>query len=206
MQERVADVGLILDARQRCDIRTNQGTLFEHQITATAALTESLLKDGNRVGLLVYGQFLDWTFPRYGKVQRERILQVLARAQTGASLVFENLENMPTKMFPTNSQLILFSPLLDEDAPILIKLRARGYQVMIISPDPITFQQSSLPKNRYTELGTRLAQIERKLLFNKLRHSGIVVLNWEVSTPFDQAMQVALGRSSLWSHPFRGRR
>jgi hypothetical protein len=109
-------------------------------------------------------------------------------------------------MFPTNSQLILFSPLLDEDAPILIKLSARGYQVMIISPDPITFQQSSLPKNRNTELGTRLAQIERKLLFKKLRHSGIVVLNWEVSTPFDQAMQVALGRSSLWSHPFRGRR
>ena len=206
LQERVADVGLILDARQRCDIRTNQGTLFEHQITATAALTESLLKDGNRVGLLIYGQFLDWTFPRYGKVQRERIFQVLARAQTGASLVFENLENMPTKMFPTNSQLILFSPLLDEDAPILIKLRARGYQVMIISPDPITFQQSSLPKNRNTELGTRLAQIERKLLFKKLRYSGIVVLNWEVSTPFDQAMQVALGRSSLWSHPFRGRR
>ena len=31
-------------------------------------------EDRNRVGLLVYGRFLDWTFPGYGKVQRERIL------------------------------------------------------------------------------------------------------------------------------------
>jgi uncharacterized protein (DUF58 family) len=93
---------------------------------ASARHAEALFSnDGNRVGLLIYGNFLDWTYPRYGKVQRERIFQALARAQTGDSLVFEKLENLPTQMFPNHSQLILFSPLLDEDVPILIKLRAR---------------------------------------------------------------------------------
>ena len=125
-QERVVDVGMILDARNRSDTRTYKGSLFEHLVTATAALTETLIRDGNRVGLLVYGGFLDWTFPRYGKIQRERIFQALARAQTGDSLVFDKLDNLPTKMFPANSQLILFSPLQKDDFPILVKLRARG--------------------------------------------------------------------------------
>lgn len=205
VQERVTDVGLILDARERSDIRTPGGTLFEYQITATAALTDTLINDGNRVGLLVYGNFLDWTYPRYGKVQRERIFQALARAQTGDSLVFEKLENLPAQMFPSHSQLILFSPLLDDDVPILIKLRARGYQVMVISPNPIDFQRRSMPIIRETELGARLANIERKLLFNELRQAGIIVLDWDVSVPFGQAMQSALSRLWMWSHPFLGR-
>lgn len=204
-QERVADVGLILDARKCCDVRTPNGTLFEHLITSTAALTDTLIKAGNRVGLLVYGGFLDWTFPGYGKVQRERIFQALTRAQTGDSLVFEKLENLPTKVFPTHSQLILFSPLLDDDIPILVRLRARGYQVMIISPDPILFQCDSLQDSYARELGARLARIERKLLFNKLRHAGIVVMNWDVRTPFDQAMNMALRRIRMWSQPPGGR-
>ncbi|MFL7790704.1 MAG: DUF58 domain-containing protein [Anaerolineae bacterium] len=74
-QERIADVGLILDARRRTDIRLNGHALFENSVRATASLAETFLGDGNRVGLLVYGGFLDWTFPGYGRVQRERILQ-----------------------------------------------------------------------------------------------------------------------------------
>jgi len=193
-QERVADVGLILDARQRCDIHTPNGSLFEHLITATAAITDTLIKDGNRVGLLVYGGFLDWTFPRYGKIQRERIFQALARAQTGDSLVFEKLENLPTKFFPKHSQLIVFSPLLEEDISILIHLRAQGYQVMVISPDPISFQAKALPASEKKELAMRLTQIERKLHFNQLRNAGVLILNWDVNLAFDQAMQIALAR------------
>jgi uncharacterized protein (DUF58 family) len=205
LQERVTDVGIILDARKATDIRIPQGSLFEHKIIATAALTDTFIAQGNRVGLLVYGQILDWTFPGYGKIQRERIFQKLARAQTGDSLVFEKLDSIPTRMFPAHSQLVLVSSLTMEDAPLLINMRAQGYQVLVISPDPIKFQQSSLPVNRETALGARLAQIERKLLFNKLRHAGLVVLNWDVSIPFNQAMQVALSRLALWSHHLRGR-
>ena len=206
MQERVTDIGLILDARQITNIQTSQGILFEHLVSATAAMTETLLNHGNRVGLLVYGHFLDWTYPRYGKIQKERIFHSLARAQIGDSLVFEKLDNLPTKMFPNNSQLILFSALQDDDVPILINLRARGYQVMVISPDPITFQLGSLPISTNVIQGARLANIERKLLFSKLRHAGIIVLNWDTTVPFDQAMQLSLSRLSLWSRPFMGGR
>ena len=203
--ERVTNVGLILDARRSSDIHTDEGSLFEHQISATAAIVDSLINDGNRVGLLIYGQFLNWTYPRYGKVQRERIFQALAKAQTGDSLVFEKLDNLPTQMFPKNSQIILFSPLREDDVPVLTSIRARGYQVMIISPDPISLQLEAMPKTEAATIGARLAQIERKILFNRLTQMGCVVLNWDVAIPFDQAMREGLNKISLLAHPNRGR-
>ena len=57
-QERVADVGLIVDARQRTNVTGIDDSLFEHSVRAAAALAENFLDDGNRVGLLVYGSGL----------------------------------------------------------------------------------------------------------------------------------------------------
>ncbi|RPI53697.1 MAG: DUF58 domain-containing protein, partial [Chloroflexi bacterium] len=109
-QERLADVGLILDARQRSDVRLGDAWLFEHAVRAAASLAATFLDDGNRVGLLVYGRSLDWTFPGYGKLQRERILRVLSGAQTGDSQVFDRLDYLPTRFFPSGSQIVLVSP------------------------------------------------------------------------------------------------
>jgi len=40
----------------------------------------------------VYSGILGWTIPGYGKIQRERIMQALARAEVGVSSVFAGLE------------------------------------------------------------------------------------------------------------------
>jgi uncharacterized protein (DUF58 family) len=190
-QERVADIGLILDARQRTNITTSQGALFEYQVAATAALAEALLRDGNRIGLLVYGSFLDWTFPGYGKIQRERIYQALARAQVGESSIFNKLEYLPRRIFPTRSQLIFVSPLVMDDLAILIHLRARGYQVLVISANPVAYEKAAPRRVAPNELAFRLATLERTLLLTKLMHAGVQVLDWDVSTPFDQAVITA---------------
>ncbi len=190
-QERVADIGFILDARQRTNVTTSQGALFEYQVAATAALAETLLRDGNRVGLLVYGGYLDWTFPGYGKLQRERIYQALARAQIGESSIFNKLEYLPKRIFPTRSQLVLISPLVTDDLAILIHLRARGYQVLVISANPVAFEKASAAKDEPIELAYRLASLERSLLISNLMHAGVQVLDWNLSVPFDQAVKTA---------------
>jgi uncharacterized protein (DUF58 family) len=199
-QERVADVWLILDARSRSDVRTPDGALFEHSVTATAALAQALLVESNRVGLLIYGGFLDWTYPGYGKIQREYILRALARARTGESMVFDGLENLPTRLFPLSSQLILISPLHVEDLPILARLRARGYPVISISPDPVVYETRVLSTTKTGQLGLRLAHLERDLLLRQLRQAGVQVFNWDVQVPFDQAMYLPLSRLLPWYH------
>jgi uncharacterized protein (DUF58 family) len=191
-QERVADVGLILDARHQSDAKAGPASLFEHGIRATATLADAFLSAGNRVGLFIYGAYLDWTLPGYGKVQRQRILQALARAELGEGAVFETLEHLPTRLFPARSQLVLVSPLLKEDPDMLIRLRAHGYRLLVISPDPVTFEQQGLADRREVEVATRLARLERMLLLSKLRQADIRVIDWPVDTPFSQAAHAAL--------------
>jgi uncharacterized protein (DUF58 family) len=193
-QERVADVGLILDARQQSDVRSSEGSLFEHTIRATAALANVFINSGNRVGLFIYGRSLDWTFPGYGKVQRERILRALACAELGSGQVFEKLEHLPTRLFPARSQLVLISPLLQQDAEELVKLRAYGYRLLVVTPDPITFEQQGLIHTKEAVLATRIARLERTLLLDKLRRATIRVMDWQVETPFEQAAHAALSR------------
>jgi len=193
-QERVADVGIILDGRLKTNVFDKEHSLFEYSVLAAAALADALLSQGNRVGLLNYGRFLHWTFPGYGKIQRERILQALTHAQVGSSTVFSELEYIPARLFPTHSQIILVSPLDAEDVKVLVQLRARGYQVMVVSPDPVAFELSYLPKNESVDQAARLLRMERKLLILKLQRAGIQVLDWDISQPFDQVVKRRLGR------------
>lgn len=197
-QERAADVGLILDTRIRSDVRRGEHSLFEHAILATATLAETFLKTGNRVGLLLYGTFLDWTFPGYGKVQRENIMQSLARAKQGVSQVFESLDNIPAQLFPPKSQLVLISPLLPGDEAMLVRLLARGYHLLVISPDAIAFEWSLYAHTPEVNLAVRIAEVERQLLIRKIRQAGILVMDWKVDTPFQQAAHAALSRTQMW--------
>ncbi len=198
--ERIADVGLILDARQNNNVVVDNDSLFEHAISATAGLAEAFINDGNRVGMLVYGRGLEMTYPGYGKVQRERIMQALAHARTGDSLVFESMDYLPVRFFPAKSQIVLVSPLRKEDLSILTRLRARGYQVLVISPDPVAFEAQKYGPNATADadasvqFALRITRVERELMLRRLRRVGIQVINWQVDKPFANVMRTALVR------------
>jgi uncharacterized protein (DUF58 family) len=197
-QERVADVGIVLDGRLRTNEFASSHSLFEYSVLAAAALADAFLTQGNRVGLLVYASFLGWTIPGYGKVQRERILHALAHAQPGGSTVFSDLEHLPTRLFPPESQIVLVSPLTEDDLMPLVQMRAQGYQVLVVSPDPIKFELSYLRKNRNVELASRVIRLERMLLLQKVQRAGIQVLDWDVVEPFDQVVKRRLTRPAAW--------
>ena len=193
-QERAADVGIVLDARTRTNHFHANHSLFEHAVTAAASLADVFLLQGNRVGLLVYSSYLAWTLPGYGKIQRERIMQALARAETGASTVFAGLEHLSPRMFPSESQIVLVSSLAQDDLDILIQLRGRGYQVMVVSPDPIEFERGLLPFSPPMDSAARIIRMERSLLIRRLERAGIHIIEWDVSIPLDQAISPALTR------------
>ena len=203
-QERVADVAVVLDGRERADLSTSGRSLFEYSIVAAGSVASALLLQGNRVGLLVYSRYLQWTLPGYGKIQRERILQALASADLGGSQIFEGLQYLPTRLFPPESQIVLVSPVLEDDLSTIIQLRARGYQVLVISPDPVGFELSGLPRrpSKYSraevQLAARIVRLERAASMGRLRRAGVQVIEWDVSRPFDQAMRGAF-RQLNWA-------
>ncbi len=194
-QERIADVGLILDARPHCEVSLQGQRLFEYSVQATASLAEMFLNEGHCLSLLVYSAAIMRVFPGYGKIQRERILEALAYADTGINYAMEHLRYFPARLLPPRGQLIYISPLATDDLEPLLRFRAQGYQLLVISPDPLHFEQSGDP-DRFSpdfQLARRLAKIERDLLCGGLRRAGIQVVNWEI----DQPLSVALDQVRL---------
>jgi uncharacterized protein (DUF58 family) len=197
-QERAVDVGLILDCRTDTNLFRGNSELLEHGTEAAATLAESFLSYGNRVGLLVYGGMRTWVQPGYGKIQRERILQALATARLYDRAVDKELANLPTRLFPARSQLVFISSLLFQDLNTLVSLRARGYRLLVISPDPIKFECKLLGNSQSVTQAARFVRLERDYLLRQLRRSGARVFEWQVEQPFYQAARYALTHAAFW--------
>jgi uncharacterized protein (DUF58 family) len=198
-QERVADVGIVLDGRLKTNEFARGHSLFEYSVQAAASIADALLSQGNRVGLLLYASYLGWTFPGYGKIQRERILHALASARTGDSQVFADFEHIPTRLFPPESQIVFVSPLTEDDLKPLVQLRAQGYDVLVVSPNPVKFELSYLPaSNPRVNLAGRVVLMERQMLLQRLQRASIHVLDWDVKEPFDLFVKRRMGRTPVW--------
>ncbi len=197
--ERAIDSGLLLDVRAHTNLLGGTQNLLEYSIQATATLAEALLSYGNRVGLYIFGGPINWTFPGSGKKQYEKILRSLASASIEESQLFRRLDHLPVRLFPSRCLLIMVSPLSSEDLPSLLALRAKGYQLIVIIPDPIAFEVRVLEEDPHLELAQRLATLERRHLLNKLARGGVQICEWDVAQPLPEVIRRAFGR------PTRGR-
>ncbi len=192
-QERVADVGIILDARRKVNQLGARLTIFDESILAAASLSDAFLSSGNRVGLLIYGQYINWTLPGYGKGQRERILHSLARAIPGDNQAFSGIY-IPRPLFPANSQVVFISPLIDDDVLPLVNLRAQGYAVIVVSPDAIRFEAANLPQTESVRQAARILSLRRRVTLSRLRHAGVQVVDWDIKHSFEQVVESSLSR------------
>jgi uncharacterized protein (DUF58 family) len=196
-QEEIADIGLILDARQMMDLQAGEANLFEYSTRAIASLAEVFLRQGDRVSLLIYGKQIVSLFPGYGKTQLNRILHALSRAVPEAEIGFNTLQFIPLNLFSSHSLLVLLSPLAPGDWQLFPRLRAHGYQVLLISPDPVDFAQRVLPADPTTRLASRLTRVERHLQIGKITQLWIPVIDWQVGQPLAPLVRTALRNSHI---------
>ena len=196
-QEEIADIGLILDARQKTNLRIGEDSLFEHTARATASLAEVFLRQGNRVSLLVYKRPFVSVFPGYGKLQLNRILHALAQITPESDASFNGLQFLPIQMFSSHSLIVMISPLMSGDWRLFPRLRAYGYQVLLISPDPLDYAQHILPTDLDSRLATRLTRVERQIEINQITQLWIPVIDWQVSQPLAPLVRNALRRTHI---------
>ena len=185
-QERIANIGLILDARQQTNLTINEHSLFEMSIYAAAGLAQSFLSDGHRLSLLTYGFGLDRVFPGVGKIQRERIMRSLAQVQVGSNYALESLNYLPTRLFPAGSQLVIISPLGHRDYQAFVRIRQEGYPILLVSPNPVEFEKKAFQPGVEAQQALRLARIERNIQLQKLTRLGVRVIDWKVDQPLEQ--------------------
>ena len=106
------------------------------------------------------------------------LLWNLAHAKLGGDLPFTSLKHFPTKLFPTRSLLVIFSSLDSRDQEAYARLRAFGYEVLLISPDPVDFATRRLLQTQTNTLASRAARVERVIQLKRLLKLGIKVIDW----------------------------
>jgi uncharacterized protein (DUF58 family) len=196
-QEAIADVGLIVDARGKTNVWQGKTGLFEHSARAAASLAEVFLRQGNRVSLLIWSEPMVTVFPGNGKVQLNRILRSLARCSPAPDGGLDDLHFVPVQMFPSHSLILVLSPLAANDWQLFPRLKAYGYQVLLICPDPFDYAPSMLLGDQTARLGGRLARLEHRVELSNVARLWIPVIDWPVGQPLSPLVRQALGHAHI---------
>ena len=88
-----------------------------------------------------------------------------------------------------------------EDVETLGLLRTRGYQVILVAPDPLDrWREANTGKTDAAslQLAARIIRLDRRVLLDTLARIGVEVVDWRIDEP--------LARTTDWALSRRGRR
>jgi len=158
--ERVTDVMIVLDT----DVsfyETSEAELFERGVRAAASMASVLLRQGNRVGMILQGEERGIVSPSFGKRHERNILFLLAAAKPGRAALSTSyvITLLAHLMLPAKAQIVIISPLLDATIVDGIRqLAASGYSILVLSPSPTAPNRFESDEE---EIAYRMLMLER---------------------------------------------
>lgn len=179
--ERVTDVMIVLDTDVTLFGQTGR-ELFERGVLAAASLATFLLRQGNRVGLVLQGGERGSIPAGFGKRHERRILYLLAAAKPGRATVSTSyvMNLLARRMLSSRAQVVIISSLLDPDMKEGARqLTVAGYRMLVLSPSPtpaVSFQDKA------EEIAFKLVMLERSVTLLALQRSSAVV-DWPSDVP-----------------------
>jgi len=181
--EQSGDAILVIDARERANVGHGRNSILEHQIRAALSVAALILRERNRVGLLVLGHNLTTLYPAFGRRQLYRMLYLLTGTLAGETWPIEHLTWAVEKFFPREMQVIALTPLLDDGiVSTLQELRGMGYPILVISPSGIELERALYADDLAHKLAARLMRLERENRILRLSRMGLAV-DWDPATP-----------------------
>ena len=191
--ERVTDVMVVLDT----DVTywETSAEEFERRVIAAASIVSHLLKQGNRVGVVLHGIERGSIPAGFGKRHERRTLFLLAGAMPGKASIptIYVVTLLARRMLPSQSQIVIISPLLDpEIVEGVATLAAAGYSLLVLSPTPsppLKFE------NETEEVAYRIIMLERANILSALEKTATVV-QWPTNVPLSAKLsEVKRGRA-----------
>ncbi len=185
--ERVTDVMVVLDT-DVAFLEASEQDLFERSVRAAASVTSLLLRQGNRVGLILQGEERGLVPPAFGKKQERRILHMLAAAKPGSSLISTSyvITLLARLMLPARGQLVIISPLLESGISEGVRqLIVAGYSVVVLSPLPI---EPTGFRSDAERLALRITQLERANVLLSIERL-CTLIQWPAGVPLSRKLQ-----------------
>jgi uncharacterized protein (DUF58 family) len=184
--ERVTDVMIVLDT----DVsfyETAEADLFERGVRAAASMASLLLRQGNRVGMILQGEERGVVSPAFGKRHERNILFLLAAAKPGRAALSTSyvITLLARLMLPAKAQIVIISPLLDTTIVDGVRqLAATGYSILVLSPSP---QAPIRFESEQEEIAYRMLMLERSNTLLALE-KVCTVAHWPAGVPLSTVL------------------
>jgi uncharacterized protein (DUF58 family) len=183
MSELGGEVMIVLDARKSTEVGRPLATALSYSTRAAATIAYSLLRDRNRVGLLVVGDRLVKVQPGFGRRQFDLMLYALVGVEAGSMWEMRNLPQYLKLLYPKADQLVVVSPQVDDDVFFpLLELASMGRSLTLLSPSPLELERETLERGRVEAVAEGLARLEREARLSLLRRR-MYVIEWDVQQP-----------------------
>ncbi len=192
IQERTAEIILILDGRERMELAVGDESIFGREVEAVASLAAMLIRQGQRVGLFIIGTVGRSVMPDYGRIQLRRILNCLAEVQPEREGSRNALHYLPALRYSRSTFMIIVSPFAKDDDSVFQRLRALGYQGILVSPDALDFARGSTAGDASTALARKACRIERKIELDRIAELSFPVLDWRVGEDLSGLIEARL--------------
>lgn len=135
--DRTADVVLLLDTfgtlkEQRLDV-------LERAVHTLSALARGFERSHDRIGLLTYGGHLRWIRPGSGRTNLTRVIDAMLDTERLLTDAWADTMRVPVGAIPPRALLIAVTSLEhDTGVSTLLDLRARGFDVAVLTLEPPT--------------------------------------------------------------------
>jgi len=192
-RERNADIVLMLDTL--AEVGAPPETTLDLGVRAAASLATAYLGRKDRVGLISYGGVMNWVRPGSGRVQYERLVDVLLKAEVVFTYVAKDLLRVPPRVLWPQALVIAITPLLDPRfTKAVLDLAARGFDLVVLVVSPVEVTRAALASSPAGDLACRLWTLERRTTLGELRRHGLPVLEWRPPEPLEAALVSARRR------------
>jgi uncharacterized protein (DUF58 family) len=163
--DKTGDLLILLDARPTSLGPTVDERLFSVARAAAVGLSDSFLRVKSRVGVGVFGEFLDVVPLSTGRTQRIRIEMALKQAHLSTvSAPAERCAVSARRHFPPGLTTVVFSSLSDDSSEDLSPyLRRRGFPAIVLSPSPLPLIEAvSRLTGEDEEIARRISRLVRR--------------------------------------------
>lgn len=131
--EKITNLLIILDVS---GLSEDEEQMLDTMVNIASSLAYTLIRTGNRVGIICHGGERRWVFPGYGKMHLIKILEALSLTSLSYEIPLSTIvENLVELIIHPGSLILLITPLISIDIlKVASILKAKGYKLAVISP------------------------------------------------------------------------
>jgi uncharacterized protein (DUF58 family) len=179
--ERNSDLVLFIDSYVDARGTGSVSGTNERAVRAAATLAHGYLDHKDRVGLIGFGGYLTWLVPATGLRQLYAIVDTLIESDIVHSYARRGFTVIPRRTLPPKALVVALTPFLDERVVnVLLDLRARGYDLVVVDVSPLDLVA---PESPLEELADRLWRLSRDALRWRYEQAGVPVVTWREDAP-----------------------